>query len=147
MVKVSCGFVSNSSSVTYFMMWVGVDEPPKDPCTRWVGVSTMAEELRGFPGADALHFPGESECKRHYDTTWFPCSDDGEHFLCHTCMSNWDEWIAIIKPWVQSKRMKEPSASFGDRSSTMENGATTTTALAYDLPVGVMSKFPIPFFN
>ncbi|KAH3764739.1 hypothetical protein Pelo_3402 [Pelomyxa schiedti] len=148
MVKVSCGFVSNSSSVTYFMMWVGVDDPPPvDARTQWVGVSTLAEELRGFPGVDALDYPGESKCLRHFNNKYHP-TVDGENYLCSACMSNWDEWIAVIKRWVQSKRTKGPYASalVGSASGlphVVSGGACETTPeLSRDILVRIF-KFNI----
>ncbi|KAH3743563.1 hypothetical protein Pelo_15046 [Pelomyxa schiedti] len=125
MVKVNWGgFVSNSSSTSYFVMWT---EKPVDavrggemPVRNSVATDVLAMELDGFPpecrnapSSCAVHVKNSDRgyMRRMSDDSRKPRRPKGERYLCNECMGNCDSWLDSVIPWARAKRAKEMTAA------------------------------------
>ncbi|KAH3732095.1 hypothetical protein Pelo_17071 [Pelomyxa schiedti] len=132
MVKVNWGgFVSNSSSTSYFVMWtekpVNAVKGGRNPAHNCVATDVLAEELDGFPPecrnpptlcvAHARHDDGMMFGMPSLDAI-IPPRPEGEVFLCNECMTRCDTWLDSVIHWVRAKRAKAIAAASSLASSS-----------------------------
>ncbi|KAH3745873.1 hypothetical protein Pelo_12738 [Pelomyxa schiedti] len=119
MVKVAGGFVSNSSSTSYFLMWT--DTPQSDVLEKTkhcVATADVAEEMDGFPAESRagyvpcrVHTPQKGNRRMHRREDSQPARPALEYVVCHECMIKCDAWIESVMPWVRTRRAKALSNS------------------------------------
>ncbi|KAH3762266.1 hypothetical protein Pelo_5881 [Pelomyxa schiedti] len=147
MVKFTAGFVSNSSSSSYFVLWT--DKTPHevleetDDC-HCGSAASLVDEMEGFPPDCHL---AATTCGIHTAAFWEdddeieadppPQRPSGEKYVCHECTKRSEDWLSGVAPWARRRRAAAKSS--GDRSA---RSTTHGTRVRYDDIIAALNPTP-----